>query len=123
LAWSNCPSGAQGGELGWLTTTDCAPEFAREVFGRAEVGVLPRLVASRFGLHVIDVQQREPGQNPPYEAVQEAVRANLRQHSWTTALRQYLQLLAGQARLESVALDAADAPSVLKKTPGRPKFS
>ena len=31
--WSNCPSGAAGGDLGWLTRSDCAPEFARDVFG------------------------------------------------------------------------------------------
>ena len=41
---SNCPSGAQGGELGWLTAADCAPEFARELLGHTEIGVLPRLV-------------------------------------------------------------------------------
>ena len=31
--WSNCPSGQEGGDLGWLSAEDCAPEFAREVFG------------------------------------------------------------------------------------------
>lgn len=111
-ALSNCPSGAQGGELGWLSVSDCAPELARELFGHPEVGVLPRLVASRFGLHVVEVQQRQAGRALPYEAVTQAVRASLRQHSWTTALRQYLQLLAGQARLEGVSLDAADTPLV-----------
>ena len=111
-ALSNCPSGAQGGELGWLTAAACAPEFAREIFGHAEVGVLPRLVHSRFGLHVVDVQQREPGQAQPFEAVQGAVRLALRQHAWVTALRQYLQLLAGQARIEGVQLDASDTPLV-----------
>ena len=58
---SNCPSAEEGGDLGWLTTADCAPEFARELFGQAEVGVLPRLVHSRFGLHVVEVLQREGG--------------------------------------------------------------
>ncbi|MGA7749320.1 MAG: peptidylprolyl isomerase [Gallionella sp.] len=52
---SNCPSSVQGGDLGWLTVNDCTPEFAKELFGRAEVGVLPRLVHSRFGLHVVEV--------------------------------------------------------------------
>lgn len=111
-ALSNCPSGAQGGALGWLEAGDCAPEFARELFGHAEVGVLPRLVHSRFGLHVVDVQQRERGTAQPYEAVQAAVRLALRQQSWVTALRQYLQLLAGQARLEGVQLDGSETPLV-----------
>ena len=109
---SNCPSGAQGGDLGWLTAADCAPEFGRELFGQTEVGVLPRLVHSRFGLHVVEVLAREPGRAPPFEAVRSAVAQALRQQSFTTALRQYLQLLAGQAEVEGVELDAAATPLV-----------
>jgi len=110
--FSNCPSGQEGGDLGWLSAADCAPEFAREIFGHSEVGVLPRLVHSRFGLHVVDVQQREAGADQPFETVRGAVAMALRQQSYITALRQYLALLAGQAQLEGVELDAADTPLV-----------
>ena len=110
--WSNCPSGGQGGDLGWLTSADCAPEFARELFGRVEVGVLPRLVHSRFGLHIVEVLEREPGVAQPFEAVRGALAMALRQQSYVTALRQYLSLLAGQASIEGVELDAADTPLV-----------
>ena len=109
---SNCPSGEQGGDLGWLSAADCAPEFARELFGHVEVGVLPRLVHSRFGLHVVEVLTREPGAAQSFESVQGAVRMALRQQSYVTALRQYLQLLAGAARIQGVVLDAADTPLV-----------
>ena len=109
---SNCPSGAEGGNLGWLTAQDCAPEFARELFGHTEVGVLPRLVHSRFGLHVVEVLQREPGQEQAFEAVRGAVAMSLRQNTYVTALRQYLSLLAGEARIEGVDLEAADTPLV-----------
>jgi peptidyl-prolyl cis-trans isomerase C len=109
---SNCPSGEQGGELGWLTADDCAPEFARELFGHVEVGVLPRLVHSRFGLHVVEVLERDPGVAQSYETVSGAVKMSLRQQTYITALRQYLQLLAGQAVVEGVELDAADTPLV-----------
>lgn len=109
---SNCPSGEAGGELGWLTAADCAPEFARELFGHVEVGVLPRLVHSRFGLHVVEVLEREAGATQPFESVQGAVRMALRQQTYATALRQRLQLLAGAARVEGVALDAAETPLV-----------
>jgi peptidyl-prolyl cis-trans isomerase C len=104
---SNCPSGAQGGALGWLVAGDCAPEFAREIFGQTEVGVLPRLVHSRFGLHVVEVLSREAGAVPAFEAVRSAVAQALRQQTYVTALRQYLQLLAGQATIHGVDLEAA----------------
>ena len=109
---SNCPSGELGGELGWLTSADCAPEFARELLGHVEVGVLPRLVHSRFGLHVVEVLEREPGVAQPFEAVHGAVRMALRQQTYVTALRQYLQVLAGNAVVEGVDLDAAATPLV-----------
>ncbi len=107
---SNCPSGEQGGELGWLSAADCAPEFARELFGQVEVGVLPRLVHSRFGLHVIEVLQREPGAEQPFETVHGAVAMSMRQTTYVTAVRQYLRQLAGQAEIVGVDLEAADTP-------------
>lgn len=110
--WSNCPSGADGGDLGWLSAEDCAPEFARELFGRIEVGVLPRLVHSRFGLHVVEVLEREAGVAQSFVSVHGAVANSLRQQAYVTALKQYLSLLAGQAVVEGVELDAADTPLV-----------
>jgi peptidyl-prolyl cis-trans isomerase C len=110
--WSNCPSGERGGDLDWLSSTDCAPEFARELFAHTEVGVLPRLVHSRFGLHVVEVLEREPGVAQPFESVRGAVAMSLRQQSYVTAVRQYLRLLAGQAVMEGVDLEAADTPLV-----------
>lgn len=113
---SNCPSSAQGGDLGWLNAPDCAPEFAKELFGQAEgtanVGVLPRLVHSRFGLHVVEVLARDPGQAQPYEAVSEAVAQSLRQQAWITALRQTMRVLASRWEVQGVDLDAADSPLV-----------
>ncbi len=109
---SNCPSGAEGGDLGWLTQDDCAPEFAREVFGHAEIGVLPRLVHSRFGLHVVEVVAREPGAAPGFETVRGAVATALQQQGFVTALRQYLMLLAGAADVEGVDLEGSATPLV-----------
>jgi peptidyl-prolyl cis-trans isomerase C len=111
-ALSNCPSGEQGGDLGWLLPSDCAPEFARELFGHVEVGVLPRLVHSRFGLHVVEVLERRLGVAQPFEQVRGAVVMALRQQAYAMALRQCLQRLAGEARVDGVNLDAAGSPLV-----------
>ena len=102
---SNCPSGAEGGHLGWLLDSDCAPEFAREIFGKPEVGVLPRLVHSRFGLHVVEVLARQPGSVPSYEQARSAVSQMLQRQQFATALRHYLQQLAAQATIEGIDLD------------------
>lgn len=104
---SNCPSGARGGDLGWLEQADCAPEFAAELFGATEVGVLARLVHSRFGLHVVEVLERVPGSQQPFETVRAAVQQALSRQRFATALRDYLQRLADDARVEGVDLDAA----------------
>jgi peptidyl-prolyl cis-trans isomerase C len=111
-ALSNCPSGAEGGDLGWLVTADCAPEFAKELFGHTDVGVLPRLVHSRFGLHVVEVLERDPGREQSFESVRGAVTMALRQKTYVTALRQYLGLLAGAAAVEGVDLEASESPLV-----------
>ncbi len=103
--WSNCPSSTTGGDLGKLGREDCADEFAREVFGGAAIGVLPRLVHSRFGFHIVELLARDEGSLPPFEAVASAVAQTLKQHAWVSALRHYLQTLATAAKLEGVAID------------------
>ena len=110
--WSNCPTGAEGGELGWTTRDDCADEFAQEVFGQQTIGILPRLVQSRFGFHVVELTGREPGIQPEFDDVRQAVALRLKQQAWTNALRQYLRVLAGRSRLEGVDLDGTLTPLV-----------
>lgn len=107
--WSNCPTGANGGDLGWLTQQDCADEFARTVFGQDTIGVLPRLVHSRFGLHIVEVLARDAGVAPAFEDVRAAVAQTLRQQAWANAVRHYLHKLADEAVLEGVHLDAEAA--------------
>lgn len=113
---SNCPSSAQGGDLGWVTPEDCAPELANELFFQTDsrwgMGVHPRLVHTRFGLHIIEVLGRRKGKLPEFEQVQERIQAQLALQSRSTALRQYMQLLVGQARVEGIELEGADSPLV-----------
>lgn len=109
---SNCPSGAQGGDLGWITPHDCAPELARHLFGQEAGladGLQPRLVHTRFGLHILDVLAQCPGETLPLEQVRERIHAELGQQAHATALRQYMLGLTGQTRIEGLDLEADDA--------------
>lgn len=113
---SNCPSSQQGGDLGWVTPEDCAPELANELFFQSDsrwgMGVHPRLVHTRFGLHIIEVLGRRKGTLPAFEALQDRIRAQLALQTRSTALRQYMQLLVGQAQIEGLTLQGADTPLV-----------
>lgn len=112
--FSNCPSGAQGGRLGWLSRADCAPEFAAALFAQdeanAHVGVLPRLISTRFGFHILRVQERQAGLAQPFEAVRAGIAQTLAQQAYVTALRQYLNLLVGAAIIEGLSLESAGSP-------------
>lgn len=116
LELSNCPSSAQGGDLGWITPQDCAPELAKALFLENDaiqaVGLHPRLVHSRFGLHIVEVLERQDGRLPDFAELQAQIGARLALQSQATALRQYMQLLVGQAQVEGVELEGADTPLV-----------
>lgn len=111
---SNCPSAANGGDLGWLSPDDCADELASELFDESEplhgMGLHPRLVHSRFGFHIVEVLGRKQGKQAAYEEVRERIAGELAQRSRATALHQYIRLLAGQALVEGVDLEAAESP-------------
>lgn len=113
---SNCPSGAQGGDIGWVGPQDCAEELANELFLQKNpmhgMGLRPRLVHSRYGLHIVEVLGRKQGRQLAYDDVCLRITVELAQQSRATALHQYIQLLAGRATLESVDLQAADTPLV-----------
>jgi peptidyl-prolyl cis-trans isomerase C len=113
---SNCPSGAEGGDLGWLSVDDLAPELATALFQANGValglGLHPRLVHSRFGFHIIEVLDKREGKQAPFEQVEDRVGAHLALHSRSRALHQYMRLLVGQASITGVELEGADSPLV-----------
>lgn len=113
---SNCPSGAEGGDLGWLAPDDCADELANELFHQKEplhgIGLRPRLVHSRYGFHIVEVLGRKQGRQLPFEEARERIAVQLAQQSRAKALHQYMQLLAGQALVEGIELEGADSPLV-----------
>lgn len=109
---SNCPSGEVGGSLGQLGRGDTAPEFEKIVFAMPAGSIFPRLLETRFGLHIVRVARRIEGRLLPYEQVAPQIAAALAEARRATAWRQYLQLLVGRARIEGIQLEGADSPLV-----------
>ncbi len=108
-AHSDCPSRDQGGELGEIAPGATAPEFERALW-RLPVGLASRPVETRYGWHVVEVIRREEGRLSPYGEVRERVAAYLNERARRRAFSQYIRVLAADAEIEGIELEAADSP-------------
>lgn len=109
---SNCPSGENGGILGQLGRGDTVPEFEKVLFSPGRTGVSRDLVKTRFGFHIISIDQRIPGKVLPFELVRDKIATHLRATVEERAVRQYVNVLAGGAVVEDVDLGATATPLV-----------
>lgn len=97
--YSNCPSAAQGGALGQLGRGDTLPEFEAALFADARLGVLPELVSTRHGFHVVLVARRIPGRAVAFEEAHARIARALEERTLALAMRQYLARLSGGSPL------------------------
>lgn len=107
---SNCPSGQHGGNLGQFGRGQMVPEFDKAVFGTSATGVLPTLVQTRYGFHVVLIERRLPGRKLTFDQVRETIAASLTERVQARALAQYVRVLAAEADVEGIDLDAAASP-------------
>lgn len=109
---SNCPSGEVGGSLGQIGRGATVPEFESALFGALSNALIPKLVETRFGLHIVYVGRKVAGQLLPFEQVQQKIADAMTQASYQHALRQYLHLLVGRAQISGIDLPGAESPLV-----------
>ncbi len=110
--YSNCPSAAVGGSLGQLQRGETVPEFEKIIFRLPPSEICPYLVETRFGLHIIRVDQRVDGELLPYDAVRQHIATFLTEASLARAQHQYLQLLVGKADIQGFDMVGETSPLV-----------
>lgn len=76
---SNCPSKAQGGNLGSFTRGRMVPEFEQVAFS-LEVGVVSEPVKTQFGYHLIKVEEKNEGKYKEFEEVKDTIKNQLLQN-------------------------------------------
>ncbi|MDR3101276.1 MAG: peptidylprolyl isomerase [Paraburkholderia sp.] len=109
---SNCPSAGVGGSLGQLMRGDTVPEFESALFDHPEEGLLPRLVRTRFGFHLVRIERRVAGEPVAFEDAAGDIARFLAERVRHKAIQQYVSILASEAALENAAVDAATSPLV-----------
>ncbi len=91
-------SAAQGGDLGWANPGMYVPEF-EDVMGRLAPGQISDPLVSRFGVHLIQLQERRNSTLSLREQ-REAVRAVLREKKLDESYVNWAQDLRGRAYVE-----------------------
>lgn len=90
---SVCPSRDQGGDLGWIEHGSTTPEFERQVFMLPK-GLARLTVETRYGHHVVHVDEIARGAPLGFEQAEQRIRTYLEIQSRQNAIQQYLELLA-----------------------------
>lgn len=110
--FSACSSKEHGGNLGQITRGSTVSEFERVIEQMKPGELWPDPVDSRFGFHIVLLDHMVPGETLPYDYVKDRIAAWLEAASWSRAVSQYIGVLAGEATICGVTLDAADGPLV-----------
>jgi peptidyl-prolyl cis-trans isomerase C len=101
---SDCPSKAQGGNLGQITRGTTVPEFETFLFSLDEGELCPVPVPSRYGFHIVRLRHRAQGRALPFEHVQGSIADYLSEQAWREGVHRFIADLAATAILEGVEL-------------------
>jgi len=99
-------SAAKGGDLGWFDAKGMVPEFAAALTKLEKGKFTDAPVQSKFGYHVILLEDTRPIEPPPLDAVKPRLSQQLQQQN----LQKHIDALKAAAKIEVVGA-AASAPS------------
>ena len=94
---SDCVSKSQGGDIGKFEYLFIvAPEFSKAAFAM-KVGEISNVVQTVYGVHLIKVTERTPGEPSNFEAIKDFVR-----EAWAEDEKLYTRFLADQRKKSDV---------------------
>lgn len=93
---STGPSGPNGGDLGWFEPNMMVPEFADAVSMLKKGQITEKPVKTKFGWHVIKLEDTRKVEPPTFESMKEKLRASVA----NKALQDYIAELHKSAKIE-----------------------
>ena len=96
---SDCPSGAEGGSLGWFSPGMMVPEFDKAAFGMKK-GEVSGIVTTQFGHHIIYKADERAGGAQTLVDVHDQVKDLLRHEARGRAMDQFVADLRAAAKIE-----------------------
>ncbi|HQO09230.1 MAG TPA: peptidylprolyl isomerase [Clostridiales bacterium] len=104
---SQCPSGQNGGDLGYFDKGKMVPEFEQAAF-EMETGEISDLVQTQFGYHIIKLTDRRTGGKFELNEIKEQLRQSMANSilnhkikSYTVSLREKADIVIDRDKLEA----------------------
>ena len=99
-------SKTQGGELGFLQRGQTVPEFDQALFSM-QPGQTSGLIKTKFGYHIIQVEQKDTAHLKPLAEVRDSIVPVLEQQQVGAAEQNYANQLVAQAKQQGIEKTAA----------------
>ncbi|MCR5752265.1 MAG: peptidylprolyl isomerase [Kiritimatiellae bacterium] len=96
---SDCPSGGQGGSLGWFGRGMMVPEFDKCAF-EMKKGEVSDVVTTQFGYHIIYKADQKGGEKQTFVDVRDQIRDLLRHEARGRAMDAFVNELRQSAKIE-----------------------
>ena len=100
-------SKARGGDLGWFDVSGMVPEFGAAVAALEKGKFTQAPVKTRYGYHVILLEDSKPIEAPAFEEVKPSLSQQVQQQN----LKKQLDDVKAKAKIEIVGAPAAPAPA------------
>ena len=98
--YSQGPSKAKGGDLGYFKRGQMVPAF-EEVAFKLKPGEVSDIVTTKFGYHLIKVVDKKPASTVPYEETKERLGQYLKQEKVQKEVSQFVEKLRKEAKVET----------------------
>ena len=96
---SDCPSGREGGDLGWFGPGQMVPEFDKAAF-EMKVDEISDVVETQFGYHILRKTGEKPGGEKSYDEVKEPLKESLVREAQNAAFAKFIGELRAAAKVE-----------------------
>jgi peptidyl-prolyl cis-trans isomerase C len=98
---SDCPSGREGGDLGWFGPGQMVPEFDQAAFAM-KVDEISEVVETQFGFHILRKTGEKAGGEKSFEEVKVSLKEALSREAQNAAFGRMMGELRAAAKVELV---------------------
>jgi peptidyl-prolyl cis-trans isomerase C len=96
---SQCPSAAQGGDLGFFAKPQMVPPFADAAFAM-KPGEISAPVKTQFGYHIIKVEETSAAEKATFASVRPMIEKQLTAQAKANAAREQIEKLRAASKIE-----------------------